>query len=238
MGQTGGWYPMLAFWTILCTCLMGVGMFYEMASGDHGLPHNPIKACVVPRPIGWITSISASGVVNLAPYSFFNLISDRPSLVAYGSSGRSPHGSKDTVTNIAATGEFVVNMATWAQRDAMHASSAPLPPEVDEMLHAGLRPLASRLVRPPRVEAAPVHLECVLHRIVELPHDDPDGRNTLVIGKVVGVHIDESVLVDGQVDVGKARPIARLGYQEYACIDRAFTLGARPTSGSAPGSKG
>lgn len=202
-------------------------MFYETAKGNHGLPHDPLKNCVVPRPIGWITSLSAEGVVNLAPYSFFNIVSERPTIVMYGSCGKTPHGQKDTVSNIAATGQFVVNMATWAQREAMHASGASLPPEVDELAHVGLSALPSRLVRPPRVAGAPIHLECVHYKTLELPHDDPSGRNAMVLGKVVGVHIDESVLTDGQIDLSKAKPIARLGYLDYAKVDEVFSMGAR-----------
>lgn len=202
-------------------------MFYETAVGDHGLPHNPLKSCVVPRPIGWITSLSTTGVVNLAPYSFFNIVSDRPTLVMYASCGKTRHGEKDTARNIAETGEFVVNVATWGQRTAMVQSGEALEPSVDEMKHVGLSPLPSRLVRPPRVKGSPIHLECVHHRTIELPHDDPEGRNALVIGKVVGVHIDESVLTDGLIDIAKLQPLARLGYLDYARVDEVFTIDAR-----------
>lgn len=200
-------------------------MFYETSRNDHGLPHDPIKSCVVPRPIGWITTRSASGVMNLAPYSFFNLVATNPVFVMYGSNGRTPYGDKDTLTNITETGEFVLNMASWDQRHEMFASSAVLPPEVDEFAHAGLSALPSRLVKPPRVAGAPVHLECVHHQTLELPHDDPGGRNAVVIGRVVGVHIDDAVLENGRINLDRAKPIARLGYADYACLGEVFSLG-------------
>jgi flavin reductase (DIM6/NTAB) family NADH-FMN oxidoreductase RutF len=200
-------------------------MFYETSRNDHGLPHDPIKSCVVPRPIGWISTLSAAGGLNLAPYSFFNLVATNPALVMYASNGRTPYGDKDTLTNISETGEFVVNMATWDQRDEMFRSSAVLPPEVDEFAHAGLSTLPSKLVRPPRVAGAPIHLECIHHQTLELPHDDPGGRNALVIGRVVGVHIDDAVIQNGRVDLGLIQPIARLGYGDYARVDTIFSMG-------------
>jgi flavin reductase (DIM6/NTAB) family NADH-FMN oxidoreductase RutF len=198
-------------------------MFYETVRNDHGLAHDPIKSCVVPRPIGWISTVSTAGVPNLAPYSFFNLVATEPAIVMYSSCGRTTHGDKDTVTNITQTGEFVVNMATWDQRDAMLASSATLPPEVDEFEHAGLAALPSRLVKPARVAGAPVHLECVHHQTIELPSSS-DGRNTVVFGRVVGVHIDDRMIENGKLDISKVMPIARLGYAEYARVEAVFTM--------------
>jgi flavin reductase (DIM6/NTAB) family NADH-FMN oxidoreductase RutF len=198
-------------------------VFYETSKNDHGLAHDPIKSCVVPRPIGWISSVSPAGVVNLAPYSFFNLVATNPTFVMYSSCGRAPHGAKDTVSNIEQTGEFVVNMATWDQREQMVASSASLPPEVDEFMVTGLQALPSRLVKPPRVAGAPVHLECVHHQTLELP-PSKDGRNTVVFGRVVGVHIDDRMIESGKLDVSKVLPIARLGYLEYARVDHVFVL--------------
>lgn len=198
-------------------------MFYETGRNDHGLAHDPIKSCVVPRPIGWISTVSAAGVPNLAPYSFFNLVATEPPIVMYSSCGRTTHGDKDTVTNITHTGEFVVNMATWGQREPMLASSASLPPGVNEFEHAGLVALPARLVKPPRVAGAPVHLECVHHHTLELP-SSPDGRNVVVFGRVVGVHIDDGMIENGKLDVSKVMPIARLGYAEYARIEAVFTM--------------
>ncbi len=202
-------------------------MFYDTRSGDHGLPHNPFKSCIVPRPIGWITKLSADGVVNLAPYSFFNGVASDPPMVMFASGGRAPSGPKDSVTNCEATGEFVVNLATWDLREAMNRTSAALPPTVDEMAEAGLEAAPSRLIKPPRVKAAPIHLECRYHKTVDLPCTNPEERNAIVIGEVVGIHISDAVMTDGKVDLAKFQPIARLGYMDYTRIDMTFSM-ARP----------
>ncbi len=201
-------------------------MFYETRDNRHGLPHDPFKSCVVPRCIGWISSISAAGVVNLAPYSFFNAVSSDPPMVAFGSGGRHPHGGKDTIANVEETGEFVCNLATFELRGEMSRTSATTAPEVDEFAYAGLEAAPAALVRPPRVEAAPIHLECVHFRTIDLPCRDPDpvARNGLVIGEVVGVHISDAVLSEGMVDMSKFRPLARLGYMDYSVADNVFTM--------------
>jgi flavin reductase (DIM6/NTAB) family NADH-FMN oxidoreductase RutF len=202
-------------------------MFFRPGLDPHGLAHNPFKALVAPRPIGWISTLDAEGRANLAPYSFFNAIADTPPMVAYGSNGEKlgKRGRKDTLANIRATGEFVVNIVPFALRDAMNASSAPLPPEVDEFAHAGLTPAPSRVVAPPRVAEAPAALECRLWRIVDLPGE----ANHLTIAEVVGIHIDASVVVEGIVDVTLYRPLSRLGYRDYAAVTETFPL-TRPVT--------
>jgi flavin reductase (DIM6/NTAB) family NADH-FMN oxidoreductase RutF len=195
-------------------------MFYDAVKNDHGLPHDPFKAIVAPRPIGWITSMSAKGEINLAPYSFFNGISSRPAVVMFSS-----EGFKDSASFIAETGEFVCNLATWELREAMNATSAPLPRGVNEMSKAGLAPAPSRLVKPPRVAASPCALECKLIRIVTL--DDLNGTRLdchVVFGQVVGVHIDDRYIVDGRLDTAAMRPIARCGYDEYAVVETVFSM--------------
>lgn len=208
-------------------------MFYEIGT-PHGLAHDPFKACVVPRPIGWISTISADGINNLAPYSFFNGIAADPPMVMYASSGVHAHATadepKDTLANIAATGCFVVNVATWDLREAMNTSSLTALPEIDEFALAGLTPAPSRIIAAPRIHEAPISLECLLHQVVDLPCDDPAGRNVLVLGRVVGIHIAEDVLTDGMIDIAKLRPIARLGYRDYACVAETFTM-SRPGGG-------
>jgi len=209
-------------------------MFYETKGNRHGLPHDPFKSCIVPRPIGWISTVSRDGVVNLAPYSFFNGVASNPPMVMFASGGRQPHGPKDTITNCEETGEFVVNIATWDLRDTVNLSSAPARPEADEMALSGLEAAPSRLVRPPRVKASPIHLECRHHRTVDLPGNDPRDRNAIVIGEVLGVHISDEVLTDGLVDLSKFRPIARLGYMDYTLVETVFTMnrpGDLPPSG-------
>ncbi|UCH72877.1 MAG: flavin reductase family protein [Rhodospirillales bacterium] len=198
-------------------------MFYE-TKDHHGLPHDPFKSCVMPRPIGWLTTVSAAGVVNLAPFSFFNGVASGPPVVVVGINGRQPHGPKDTLANCRATGEFVANMATWDLRDAMNLTSASLPAEIDEMALVGLTPAPSKLVKPPRVKESPINLECRVLQLVDLPCDDPESKNITVFGHVVGIHIDDSVLTSGLVDVAKIRPIARLGYMDYTVIDEVFEM--------------
>ncbi len=199
-------------------------MFYETRDNKHGLPHDPFKSCIVPRPIGWITTISADGIANLAPYSFFNGVASDPPMVMFSSNGSSANPVKDTLANCLETGEFVANLATWDLREEMSRTSAAVPPEEDEFLLAGLETAPSRLIKPPRVKSAPIHLECRYLQTVDLPCNDPGGRNALVIGQVVGIHISEDVLTDGMVDIGKLKPIARLGYKDYTRVDEAFTM--------------
>jgi flavin reductase (DIM6/NTAB) family NADH-FMN oxidoreductase RutF len=201
-------------------------MFYETDGNDHGLRFNPLKACVVPRPIGWISTISAAGLANLAPFSFFNLLSYDPPFVLFSAGTHEADGGrKDTVVNVEATGEFVYNMATWAQRTQMNATASIVARGVDELTAVGLEPLPSRLVRPPRVKGSPVHFECRLHQVVVLPGRRPAAEHQLVIGRVVAVHVDDDVIApDGRLDVLKMRPIARLGYKDYASVEATFEM--------------
>ena len=198
--------------------------FYEPRLG-HGLPHDPFKAIVAPRPIGWISTVDSEGRVNLAPYSFFNAFNSNPPIVGFASEGR-----KDSLRNVEATGEFVCNLATRPLAEVMNRSSAPLPHGESEMELAGIEPAPSRLVRPPRVAAAPAALECRLLQVVPL-HDLEGGTldTHLVLGQVVGVHIDRAYLVDGIFDLRAARPIGRCGYRgDYAEMGDMFEM-FRPT---------
>jgi flavin reductase (DIM6/NTAB) family NADH-FMN oxidoreductase RutF len=186
-------------------------MFYETSANAHGLPHDPFKALVTPRPIGWISAVSEKGEVNLSPYSFFNAVSERPPMVAFSSSGK-----KDALTFIEETGEFVCNLATYDLREQMNLTSAVLPRGENEMEHAGLTPAPSRLVKPPRVADALAALECKWLQTVPLhPLSGGDPSYYLVIGQVVGIHIDDRYIVNGLVDTAAMRPIARSGYRDY-----------------------
>ena len=200
-------------------------MFYEPAKRDKSkLPHDPFKAIVAPRPIGWITSISAKGEINLAPYSYFNGVNSRANLLMFASEGR-----KDSVNNIEETREFVCNLATWDLREVMNATSAPLAHGINEMERAGLAAAPSRLVKPPRVAASPCAFECKLIKIVGM--ETADGKPVdchVVFGEVVGVHIDERFIVGGRLDTAAMKPIARCGYDEYAVVESVFSL-TRPT---------
>jgi flavin reductase (DIM6/NTAB) family NADH-FMN oxidoreductase RutF len=205
-------------------------MFYRPRLDRHGLPHNPFNAIVAPRPIGWISSLAADGTANLAPYSFFNAVSYTPPQVMF-SGGPRPHDKgeawahKDSVANVEATGAFVCNIATWDLRAAMNLTSAEGPPALDEFAHAGLTKAPSELVAPPRVAEAPIHLECRHRRSVPLEAWEGYGHNTLIVGEVIGIHIDERVLTDGLIDYAKLRPIARLGYRgDYTVVDTVFEM--------------
>jgi flavin reductase (DIM6/NTAB) family NADH-FMN oxidoreductase RutF len=197
-------------------------LFYEPHRRDRAiLPHDPFKAVIAPRPIGWVSTLSEDGVLNLAPYSFFNAVGERPPMLAFSSTG-----AKHSATFAAGTGEFVWNMPTWDLREAMNQTSATYPREVDEFEAAGLETAPSRLVAPPRVAASPCAIECrVVHRI-EL--EDVDGRPTdqhLVVGQVLGVHLDERYVVDGIVDTAAMRPIARCGYRgDYTVVTELFEM--------------
>jgi flavin reductase (DIM6/NTAB) family NADH-FMN oxidoreductase RutF len=200
-------------------------MFYDAVKNDHGLLHDPFKAIVAPRPIGWVTSMNAKGDINLAPYSFFNGINSRPALVMFSS-----EGFKDSAAFVEQTGEFVCNLATWDLREAMNATAAPLPRGVNEMQRAGLKAAPSRLVKPPRVAASPCALECRLIKIVAI--DEIDGKPVdchVVLGQVVGVHIDDRFIVDGLLDTAAMKPIARCGYDQYAVVEAVFSM-RRPTA--------
>jgi flavin reductase (DIM6/NTAB) family NADH-FMN oxidoreductase RutF len=178
--------------------------FYEPAAG-HRLPHDPLNAIVAPRPIGWISTVSAAGKRNLAPYSFFNVLNYRPPLVGFSSMGW-----KDSVANAEATGEFVWNLATRPLAEAMNASSAAT--DGDEFDLAGLEAAPSRLVAAPRVAASPVSFECRLTQLIRLTTKEGDELDQwLVIGEAVGIHIDASLLENGIYQTARARPITRGG---------------------------
>lgn len=199
-------------------------MFYD-TRGGHGLEHDPFKSLVVPRPIGWISTRDANGRANLAPYSFFNAVSSHPPIVMFSSNGQHLEGGiKDSAKNAEETGEFVCNIATWELREQMNATSAMLARDVDEFERAGLTPATSVLVRAPRVEESPVNLECRYLQTVSLPSDDPAGANYTVFGIVVGIHIDQSIIKGGRIDMDAFKPIARLGYMDYTTVDTVFTM--------------
>lgn len=177
---------------------------YEPVQG-HGLPHDPMNAIIAPRPIGWISTMSAEGKRNLAPYSFFNQFNYRPPIIGFCSTGW-----KDSVANVAATGEFVWNLATLALADAMNMTSASV--EEDEFALAGLAALPSTLVAPHRVAASPVQLECRATQTLRLKTAGGDEVDSwLVLGEVVAVHIDRAMLEDGVYQTARPVPILRGG---------------------------
>ena len=179
---------------------------YEPRQG-HGLPHDPFNAIVGPRPIGWISTQSATGATNLAPHSFFNAFNYVPPIVGFASIG-----FKDTVRNVQATGEFVWNLATCDLAEVMNQSCAAVSPEVSEFDLTGLTPLPSTRVRPPRVAESPVTFECRSTQILQLQGVDGAPVDPgLVLGEVVAVHIDTALLKDGVYDTANAEHILRGG---------------------------
>ena len=190
-------------------------MFYRPEDG-HGLPHNPFKAVVSPRPIGWISTRGRLGD-NLAPYSFFNAIADDPPQVMFAG------GRKDSIRNVEETGVFAVNVVGADAIDAMNASSAGFPRGTDEFSRAGIARDECRVIDCPRVADAPATLECRASQVLTLPGEG----NLMVIGTVVAVHMRDDCLRDGRFDVTAFRPVSRLGYRDYAIVENLFSL-ARP----------
>lgn len=196
-------------------------MFYQPKDG-HGLPHNPFNALVTPRPIGWISSRGTAGIDNLAPYSFFNAVAYTPPQVMFSSTGTKADRAfgKDSVSNIEESGVFCVNIVEYAMRDAMNASSSTLPAAVSEFDHAGLAAVECDLIACKRVADAPANLECRVTQIIRLA----GAENIAVFGEVVGIHMRDDCIVDGQFDVTKFQPLARLGYRDYSVVREVFSL--------------
>lgn len=199
-------------------------MFYRPAEG-HGLPHNPFNAIVTPRPIGWISTRSADGQNNLAPYSFFNAVAYVPPQVMFASTSAKEDriDTKDSVANIRETGEFCVNIVSYDMRDVMNASSEMLPRDVDEFEHAGIEKIECNEINCARVAAAPASLECRMTQIVKVE----GAHNFVVFGEVIGVHIRDETLVAGKFDVRTFSPLSRMGYRDYTRVTEIFEL-SRP----------
>ena len=195
-------------------------MFFETAQGMRPAPlrHNPLNALVMPRPIGWISTVNAEGVPNLAPFSYFNAVCGDPPFVMFA-----PNGAKDTFDNLAAVPEFVANLVSEADGEAMNATAWHYPPGVDEFAACGVDRAPSRLVRPARVASAKAALECRVFQVVPLPQGRA-GENHVVIGQVVGIHIADEVITDGVVDERLLAPLTRLGYMNYGTLGRHFRM--------------
>ncbi|MBI5440384.1 MAG: flavin reductase family protein [Deltaproteobacteria bacterium] len=200
-------------------------MYFDPDKNDHGLPHSPFKSCVVPRPIGWISTVSREGAHNLAPYSQFQNLTFDPPYVMFAANQRTDGTRKHSTVNAEETGEFVYNLATYALRDAVNLSAQEVPADVDEFELAGVTKAPSRVVRPCRVAESPIHFECRYHQTLRLPGSGSMGTVDVVIGRVVMVHIaDEFLTPEGRVDVLKIRPLARLGYYDYSTVDSLFEM--------------
>ena len=201
-------------------------MFYEPDKNNHGLAHTPFKSCVVPRPIGWISTLSRSGKVNLSPYSQSNILSYSPGYVMFSGGTQHPDSRrKNSVVNAEETGEFVYNMATYNLRAAVSLSASITDDNVDELAAAGLTAAPCRLIKPPRVLESPVNIECSYYTTLVLPGNDISTTHYMVVGRVVGIHIDDAYLTsDGKIDILKIRPLARLGYLDYTSVESIFPI--------------
>jgi flavin reductase (DIM6/NTAB) family NADH-FMN oxidoreductase RutF len=200
-------------------------MFFDPVLKDHGLPHDPFKSCVVPRPIGWISTLSRDGVANLAPYSQFQNLTYDPPYVMFAANQKTDGTRKDSVVNAEQTGEFVHNLVTWELREAMNTTAQQVPPDADEFELAGLAKEPSTLVKPFRVAASPVHMECRYQQTLRLPGKGMMGAVDMVIGLVVGVNIrDEYILPSGKLDILKMKPLARMGYYDYTVVESIFEM--------------
>lgn len=205
-------------------------MFYNTEKNDHNLASNPFKSCIVPRPIAWISTKSKDGVVNLAPYSYFNAVSDSPPVIMF-SSGHQPDGSdKDSLRNIQETNEFVVNIASYGMHEEVNFSSSNLAYGHSEAEHFAIDMAKSNLVNPPRVASCSIALECKLLQIIEPHLEGKPISSKMILGHVIGVYIDDNVLTEGKIDIHKLRPIARLGYNQYAIINDIFKMSRQTNS--------
>ncbi|KAK3676404.1 hypothetical protein LTR78_003680 [Recurvomyces mirabilis] len=195
-----------------------MSVFYEPGKTSHGLPRDPFKSCVTPRPIGWISTRSKNGVDNLAPYSQFNNLTFDPPYVMFAANTDMNENRKDSTVNAESTGEFCWNVATWDLREAVNASAEWFDRDVDEFQRAGLEKEQARTVNVPMVKQSPIKFECKYYTTLRLPGNPPMGSVDVVIGKVAAIHIDEKVLTDGMIDLDKVRPIARCGYHQYTVV--------------------
>jgi len=200
-------------------------MYYEPGLTPHGLPYDPFKSCVIPRPIGWISTVNREGRHNLAPYSQFQNVTFNPPIVMFSANQTTQGIRKDSVRNAEDTGEFVWNMATYDLRHAVNLTAEELPHGVDEFEHAKLQKLPSRKVKPMRVAGSPIQFECVYLNTLRFPGEPPFGTADVVFGKVVAIHIDDE-MIDGKgmLDVLKMKPLARMGYYDYTFVDNKFEM--------------
>jgi flavin reductase (DIM6/NTAB) family NADH-FMN oxidoreductase RutF len=200
-------------------------MFYQIKKNDHSLAYDPFKSCVVPRPIGWISTMNLDGVPNLAPYSQFQILTFDPPYVMFAANQKTDGSRKDSVVNAEQSKEFVYNMATYDLREAVNLSAQEVSPEVDEFELAGVGKAPSKIVKPYRVKESPAQYECRYHQTLRLSGNGLIGTVDVVIGEVLAVHIkDEFIMPDGKLDIIRMKPIGRLGYYDYTCVESVFEM--------------
>ena len=202
-------------------------MFYDTSRRDHGMTQDPLTALIVPRPIGWISTLDGQGRVNLAPYSFYNAVSASPPMVYFSTTGTyGDNPTKHSRRNAEETGEFVVNMVSAVLAKQMNVTTSMVDYGVDEMKLAGLTPAPSRYVKPPRVAESPIALECKYWKTIEMPIEEGREKQqaTVVFGRVVGIHVDDSIVKNGRIDTLAFKPVARLGYSEYTTTENVWRM--------------
>ena len=202
-------------------------MFYDTARRDHGMTQDPLSALIVPRPIGWISTLDGQGRVNLAPYRFYNAVSASPPMVYFSTTGTyGDNPTKHSRRNAEETGEFVVNMVSAVLAKQMNVTTSMVDYGVDEMKLAGLTPAPSRYVKPPRVAESPIALECKYWKTIEMPIEEGREKQqaTVVFGRVVGIHVDDSIVKNGRIDTLAFKPVARLGYSEYTTTENVWRM--------------
>lgn len=200
-------------------------MEYAPATEDCPLPFSPFKSCTVPRPIGWLSTVSVGGIANLAPYSQWQNLTFDPPMVMFAANQYPDGRRKDTVLNAEETGWFVWNMATWDLREAVNASAMAVPPETDEFDAAGVRKTGCTEAPGPRVVESPAHFECRYISTHRLAGNSPVGTVDVVFGEVVRIHVRDDVIApDGKLDIAKIQPIARMGYYDYTCVRDVFEM--------------
>jgi len=198
-------------------------LFYEPKKG-YPLDENPFAALVFPRPIGWISTLSKNGIANLAPYSFFNAIAYEPPQVMFSATGfHSQGGLKDSIANVLSNNEFVVNLATKKLKTQVNQTSIDAPHGIDEFNVFNLKKRKSRIVKPPLIAESPVNLECRLFKKIDLK-TKVKNQNIMIIGEVVGIHIDDKFIKKGKIDSLAMRAISRMGYAEYSEVYSKFFM--------------
>jgi len=200
-------------------------MFYQLIKNNHGLAYDPFKSCVVPRPIGWISTMGLDGVPNLAPYSQFQILTFDPPYVMFAANQKTDGNRKDSVVNAEQSKEFVYNMATYELREAVNITAQEVPPDVDEFELAGVGKAPSKMVKPYRVKESPVQYECRYHQTLRICGKGVLGTVDVVIGEVLAIQIkDEFIMPNGKLDIIRMKPIGRLGYYDYTCVESVFEM--------------